>query len=412
MGDSRQTRRRQLGPALLLAALLGAAFAPHCFFFGATDWEKVYIPAAERLIAGEPLFVEAFVYPPAAVLLPLPATHISPEYWPLHFWAMNLLGGVGLLLVGWRFTGGRFAWLPPRRECAIALLGLAAGLGYVFDVLVNRQIDLLLAGGIVAGCWCLVNRRPYAGAVLIGLAAAMKCTPLLFVPYLCWVGRWRVAAVVLAVALAANFVPDALYPPGDGQPRLKVWAEKIFIPKLASDRNPGEWYANIGFNHSLSGWATRTGTAKLYRRDSGEWDVRPLAEPASPKVLKLIVGGAALALLVLAAWATRRTREVTPLGVGMTFGLMVLLSPMSSKPHFCVLIVPAWALARAGFERSRVLLVVSGIVAVLGLLPNKDLLGGDAYDWIIWYGTVPLEALVLFGGCTWAARLTPRPAAS
>ena len=402
---------RQLGPALLLAALLGAAFAPHSFLFGATDWEKVYIPAAERLIAGETLYREAFVYPPAAVLLPLPALAVPAHFWPLHFWAMSLLGGIGLLLVGWRFTGGRFAWLPPWRECATALLGLAAGFGYVFDVLVNRQIDLLLAGGVVAGCWCLAKRRPYAGAALIGLAAAMKCTPLLFVPYLCWVGHRRAAAVVFAAALAANFVPDALYPPGDGQPRLKVWAERVFAPKLASDQNPGEWYAAVGFNHSLSGWTTRLGTAELIRRD-GAWDVRPRADPASPKALKLVVASAALSLLILAAWATRRSRGVTPLGVGMTLALMVLLSPMSSKPHFCVLVIPAWALARAGFERSRKLHVVSAVVAVLGLLPNKDLLGGDAYDWILWNGAVPLGALALFAGCVWAARLTPPPAAS
>ena len=401
---------RQLGPALLLAALLGAAFVPHCFFFGDTDWEKVYIPAAERLRAGGPLFVEAFVYPPAAVLLPLPATFLPPAYWPLQFWLMNILGGVGLLLVGWRFTGGRFAWFPPWRECAIALLGLAAGFGYVFDVLVNRQIDLILAGGIVAGCWCSVNRRPYAGALLIGLVAAAKFTPLLFVPYLCWVRRWRAAAVVFTVALAANFIPDVLYPPDDGRPRLQLWVETIFAPKLARDQNPGVWYANIGFNHSLSGWTTRLGTAELYRRD-GVWDVRPLAEPASPQVLKLVVAVAALGLLALAAWASRRNGGVTPLGVGLTLALMVLLSPMSSKPHFCVLVIPAWSLARAGFERSRKLLIVSGIVAVLGLLPNKDLLGGDAYDWILWHGAVPLEALALVGGCAWAARIRRGPSA-
>ena len=400
---------RQLGPALLLAALLGAAFAPHCFLFGATDWEKVYIPAAERLRDGDTLYREAFVYPPAAVLLPLPALVVPSAYWPLHFWAMNTLGGIGLLLVGWRFSGGRFSWLPPWREGAIALLGLAAGFGYVFDVLVNRQIDP--TGGILAGCWCLANRRPTCGAVLIGLAAAAKFTPLLFVPYLCWVGRWRAAAIVGCVALAANFVPDVLFPPTDGQPRLKVWAERVFAPTLARDQNPGEWYAAIGFNHSLSGWTTRMGTAELFRRE-GKWDVRPLAKPASPGLLKVAVGGAAILLLSIAAWATQRTRDVTPLGVGMTLCLMVLLSPMSSKPHFCVLVIPAWALARAGFERHRRLLVISGIAAVLGLLPNKDLLGGDAYDWVLWHGAVPLGALALFAGCALAARLTPPPAAS
>ncbi len=406
--------RTPIGPVSVLIAILGLAFAPQCFLFGATDWEKVYIPAAERLRSGESIYQDAFVYPPFAAMIALPATALPESLWPSHFWSMNVFGGIGLLLVGWRFTGGRFAWFPPRRECWITLLGLAASIGFVFDVLVNRQIDLAIAGAILTGCWCLVNRREYAGATLIGLATAAKFTPLLFVPYLIWVGRWRAGLVVLLVAFGANLLPDLLFPPADGQIRLQVWVDRVIAPTLGRDQNPGQWHAAIGFNHSLSGWVTRHGTSELILHD-GKWDSRERANPPAPAALKVLVAGVSLGLLAVAAWATGRTRGVTPLGVGMTLCLMVLLSPMSSKPHFCVLVIPAWALARTAFERRRGWLVASSMAAGLGLLPNKDLLGGFAYDWVLWYGVIPLEVSVLFGGCAWAARrgaVTPPPAAS
>ena len=209
-------------------------------------------------------------------------------------------------------------------------------------------------------------------------------------------------------------LPDLLFPPADGQICLQVWVDRVIAPTLGRDQNPGQWHAAIGFNHSLSGWVTRHGTSELILHD-GKWDSRERANPPAPTALKVLVAGVSLGLLAVAAWATGRKRGVTPLGVGMTLCLMVLLSPMSSKPHFCVLVIPAWALARTAFERRRGWLVASGMAAGLGLLPNKDLLGGFAYDWVLWYGVIPLEVSVLFGGCAWAARrgaVTPPPAAS
>ena len=41
-------------------------------------------------------------------------------------------------------------------------------------------------------------------------------------------------------------------------------------------------------------------------------------------------------------------------------------------------------------------------VTVLGLLPNKDLVGSRVYDFVLWYGTIPLESVLLFAGCAWA----------
>jgi hypothetical protein len=91
--------------------------------------------------------------------------------------------------------------------------------------------------------------------------------------------------------------------------------------------------------------------------------------------------------------------------------LMVLLSPQSSKPHFCTMILPSFCLARAAlaWPSKPVLVVLLGALA-LGLAANKDLVGRLVYDWLKWYGGMTIETLLLFVGC--CVGLVYRPAAS
>jgi hypothetical protein len=89
--------------------------------------------------------------------------------------------------------------------------------------------------------------------------------------------------------------------------------------------------------------------------------------------------------------------------IGMLFCLMLLLSPVSSKPHFCMLLIPAWAVAReALLRRDRFLLAVTFLSAFAGLAANKDLVGKTIYDAVKWSGVITLETLMLFTACLWA----------
>ena len=83
--------------------------------------------------------------------------------------------------------------------------------------------------------------------------------------------------------------------------------------------------------------------------------------------------------------------------------LMLLLSPMSSKPHFCTLVVPGLCLARLAVERrDRLLMCVMAVAIGAGLLSNKDLWGAHIYDFALWYGSVFANAVVLYLGCVYA----------
>jgi len=389
----------QFSGIVAVVVLLAIGFAPHSFYYGATDWERVYLPNSARLLTGESIFQDAFVYPPFAAVLGLPSIGLPSWAVRVLFWLMNVVCGSVLIIASWNLAGGRFSLRPPKRELIIAGLGLATALGFTFDVMVNRQTDLVVGAFTIGGCWLLLRQRGLAGTLSIGFAAAIKCTPLLFVPYLAFVGRWRAAVGVFVVAIGANLAVDVVFPPKSDQIRFVEWTQQYLLP--LGKVEPGKWHSAIGFNHSLSGIVNRSLRVNLVPHEN-DWTETLVAPAPSKRIIQLVVYGTGAGLLLIACfalWSERNSGTISPIGIGMTLCLMLLLSPMSSKPHFCVMVLPAWVVARSAMERQRFsLLLLSGIAAVCGLVSNKDLLGGWAYGWLIWHGTIPAMVLLLFAG--------------
>ena len=158
---------------------------------------------------------------PPAPGSPCPSRTLSGVPGRLAWYGVNALAVVVMLTSAWRLAGGgRLQGEPsvPRREHAILALGLLASVYYALDALSNQQTDLVVGGLVLGGCLLLANKRELWAAVPIGVAAGIKCTPLLWAPYLMWCGRWCAAGVVVAVALAVNLVPDLTHPPPGGGP--------------------------------------------------------------------------------------------------------------------------------------------------------------------------------------------------
>lgn len=393
-------------PIGLIVALLALALAGPTFTHGTADWEKVFIPAAQRLRDGGDIYAYGlgYVYPPVTVLLAVPSTYLPPFVDRVWWWLWNTLAASVLICGSWRLAGGTFAWRPPTNELLAAILGTLTAIGFVFDVAVTRQIDLIVAALVIGGATLVMRHRPIAGGALIGLAAGMKCTAILFLPYYIWTGRWRAAVLIGVVAVGANLLPDALYPPADGQLRVVDWAQRL-LPSV-TDRNtdPGLWHAGIGFNHSLAGFINRMFTFEFHQID-GKWVDWPRSDRPPASTLKLAVIAAGLALMGVAAtvgWIGRRTTTGETFEISMVLCLMLLMSPMSSKPHFCVLLLPAWTIARYALTtRHRVAIGIALLAAILGLIPNRDLVPKSFNNVALWYGTIPALTLLMFFGCAW-----------
>jgi alpha-1,2-mannosyltransferase len=328
---------------LLLSLTHGQAFHPwgRLGFFDL----KVYRGAARWVVNGHPLYGgpiwrwAPFTYPPfaAVVLTPLALLPLA-----LDEVLVTVLGIVALFAIlalalrlpagdGWKPESGR-PWRSPVVPLALAaalwLEPITATLGY-------GQINLLIALLALADL-----SRPDGArgkGALIGLAAGLKLTPLIFVPYLLFSGRRRAACVALATFTATIAGAYAVLP-GDSQ---RFWAGGLFL----DSRRVGGWFAPT--NQSLRGL--------ILRLDPSFGSARILA-------IALIVALAGIALAVL---ASRRGDEATGFSLCALTGLIV--SPVSWTHHWA-LAVPALLLLgmRVARRRSTVGIASVAAVALLG----------------------------------------------
>jgi hypothetical protein len=388
------------------------------------EWERVFVGAAQRLRHGDDIYraADGYLYPPFMAFATLPFAAL-PASAALGCWlAVNLACVALLLRWAWRAAGGgRLQGVfAPQAEHAAAILGTLCAVTYIQNCLAHKQADLVIAALLLGGCWLLTQARPLAAATCLGLSAAAKCTPLLFVPYLVWRRRPVTAAWLLAVAVGVNLLPDLVHPAPGGRPWLALYVQRFLAPLTAGDHYVGTWGSEPVYNQSLSGAVNR------WFLTTPAWDqpdcpVLPRGTAPSPLLLRALAYGPALALLLATLWAAagpwQRAEQLPGTGrVGLECSavllLMLLLSPMSSKAHFGTLILPGYCLARAAARARRPLAWVPvGAAVLLALLSTKDPLGERLYTVSLWFGSVTLETLLLLGWCLVLLRTSRRAGA-
>ncbi|OBJ67724.1 glycosyltransferase 87 family protein [Mycobacterium sp. 1274756.6] len=205
--------RAALGPAAIAAVCLAlTALTVRCWLVGPYDLE-VYRAAGDAVWHRLGLYGDAFphnlpfTYPPFAAWLFVPLLALP---WPVVVAGWTL---ATLALLAWVITVSFAAVLPAggwARPAAIGGLLVAAAVSSpLTDHLGFGQINVLLMAMCLAD---LLGARPrwLPAGVLIGLAAAIKLVPVLFVVYLLVTGRARAAATALGTALAATAAAAAV----------------------------------------------------------------------------------------------------------------------------------------------------------------------------------------------------------
>ncbi|MEU6217471.1 glycosyltransferase 87 family protein [Streptomyces sp. NPDC047022] len=147
----------------------------------------------------EPGTTYGFTYPPFAALSMLPMAFVGLYTTIAGALLLNL---AAVSVVMWILFGpqlsrhGWFGWALA--ACALALFEP------VRDTFSFGQVNLLLLALVLADAWLLSTGRGKRAGVGIGLAAAIKLTPAVFIGLLLLARRWRAAAVASGVAAAAS----------------------------------------------------------------------------------------------------------------------------------------------------------------------------------------------------------------
>ncbi|WP_406480894.1 glycosyltransferase 87 family protein [Streptomyces sp. NBC_01615] len=294
-----------------------------------------------------------FTYPPFAALGMLPMALVGLRTAIAVALLLNLaaLGAVVWVLVGPALR--RYGWF------GFALAGcLLALLEPVRDTFSFGQVNLLLLALVLSDAWLLSTGRGRRAGVGIGLAAAVKLTPALFIGLLLLARRWRAAGVATAVAAAATALAAWAAP---GASRF-YWTDAVWdtarIGQLA--------YVS---NQSLQGVLAR------------------LAAPDEPSR----AAWATAALLVLCVWAWRTSRALADEDWTAAFALTglaaCLVSPITWVHHL-VWLLPSFAvLLHRGRPRiaAALYLVLCSSVVWLWFDDASGLdgfLGSNTYTWI------------------------------
>ena len=323
-------------------AVAAAAYYPRFIHPGGM---VLYRHAAECVWTQQILQVcdRAFTYPPAFAFVMLP--FVAMPIWL----AVLVWYGITLACTAWcTVLCKRLAlhlipgpWLETELRW-FATISFLLSLKFILAVYEDQAYDLLVLPLTLWGLVALVERRSLSGAASLALAAALKVTPLIFLPYLLFKRRFAAALVFVVVLLAASFAADVFFTPqGGAHGYFVTWLHEVAAPGLfenAAATKYAFWDTANPFNLSLRGMVALDLDQTPYQANF------MVILRAVQLVFIAAVGG--LFLLAL-GW------EMIALEGSLLIIAMLMLSPMSGRGHFVQVMLPYCVMVAAVLKDRR-----------------------------------------------------------
>ncbi|GGM08329.1 hypothetical protein GCM10010129_60320 [Streptomyces fumigatiscleroticus] len=291
-----------------------------------------------------------FTYPPFAAVAMAPMALLG---WRTAVVVALLLDLAALALVlrvlagpAWR-RHGWYGW-----AWAVCLLALFEPLRDTFSF---GQVNVLLLALVLADAWLLAGGRGRWAGAGIGLAAAVKLTPALFIGLLLVTRQWRPAAVAGAVAAGATALAACVAP----RASRHYWTEAMWDT------------TRVGRTEYVSNQSLQGVLARLGETGHAVW--------------------AAAVVLVLAVWV-RRVRRAAAEGdqaaaFALTGAAACLVSPVTWVHHLVWLLPSLAVLVRTGHPRIAGAVHAVLCTSVVWLWTDDasgvdGFLGANAYVWL------------------------------
>jgi hypothetical protein len=375
--------RALLKTLLWLAVALGAIVYCNHYRENAPG-VTLYVEAARCLLDGLRLqgCNPTYTYPPIFALVTIPLVPLPLVLQNLAWYLLTLGALAGCFMLSGRlaqrlvpddWSGRELAWLYG--------IGFLLTLKFALAVIGNQSYDALMVLLVLAGLAGLAEDRPgwspvWAG-VSFGCAAALKATPLLFLPYLVFKRHYRTAAVMATVLVVVSILPDLIFSvgrkSGDGG-YLLAWLHQIAQPALTEQMNGNPhtfWFATSPNNNSLRG---------LIGIFVDDYD-----PTSSFKKILYPVDAVYAVIVALLIWRTRESRPALAIDGALLLISMLALSPMSSQSHYIALVLPIFAMVAVWQKGDAAMRKVAGVFIIANVVltnaTSKDLAGTVITQW-------------------------------
>jgi alpha-1,2-mannosyltransferase len=367
---------------------------------------NVYYHAAREVIGGRDPYQHSlgdwtpYIYPPllAEIIVPLAFLPL-----PVAAYVWFVVGAGSIVAAAWisarlatdsegTFVLEQSASALASRRAAIAVCAAIVVLRFVLDTFNLGQVNALVLVLAVAHVHLYARDRKALSAVALVIAVSIKLTPALLLLY--HLAKLRLRFVALCVALLVAVTAISLLPFGHhGAEVLQTFWNRTV-------KNEQGYDFGYSGNQSLRGAIARlTGETNEAHPDGREPN-----RPDDPTTLLV-----SMVLLAIAAFAAVRARTELAAAAPL-FCCMVLLSPLSWKAHYVILIPPvAYLISRAKVLKRGGLLIASTLVAAFTLfnMTSPRVIGLAAAEWADYHALVFAGALIIFIAC--AAITLARP---
>jgi hypothetical protein len=377
--------------ACWIAAVIAiAAYYPR-FIKGAGGKEglTIFPAAAECMLRGEtPLHCKTviFVYPPFFALLSVPLAAM-PMWLREVVWYLVL---IGTLVVSLQLCEALARQLFPgewtQRELAqFRILTFVLSLKFMLAVLENQAFDSIALVFILLGLLALVTGRSSLAGAGLAVAAALKVTPMIFLPYLVLKRRFASAAVFVAIFVFLTLLPDLLLPPKEPW-HVTIWMREVLLAPFFSDPSVFRfWITDSPMNQSFRG-----ALARIFSDADQSSQQYAMA-------LYIVIGLYVLSVGFVMLKSLRHNRLIAVDGALLVISAL-LLSPVSSQSHFVGLMLPYSILAAALIKdgstsaSNATVLLMSFVLATA---TSNDLVSRSFTGWALWNNLPVLGTLVL-----------------
>lgn len=268
-------------------------------------------------------------------------------------------------------------------QAAIAACAIVVVLRFVLDTFKLGQVNSVVAGLAVAHIYFYARNKKALSAIALVLAISIKLTPAVFIVY--HVAKMRLKFALACIAILAGVTAASFLPfEGRGINAFRSFANRTL-------RNEQGYNLADSGNQSLRGAIARL-AARANTADSGTDSRNPAELPT------LVIAAVLLAFAVLAA---RRARSELA-GAAPFFCCVVLLSPLSWKAHFVILVLPVVYVLSVLFQPAnpagarRLALGTLATLLVLFNLTSPHIIGLAAAEWSDTHSVVALSALLIF----------------
>lgn len=370
------------------------------------DFNVFYHASREALAGSDPYQSRLgdwtpYLYPPLLALLLAPLALLPLQAAAYVWFLINAASAIGAAWLSTRlaFCGVRESRSKPDPGFGVlivAAVSLLVVARFLLDNFNMGQVNPVVGALAAAHVYLYSKDKKAAAALALAVAASIKLTPLILIGYHLARRRGGFAAVCLGMFVgltALSFAPFGSRAPA---------AFGEFVNRTIKNEQ-GFDLAYAG-NQSLRGVVARMTQASNSDSDqaTGESSRRP------SDTITLLISLALLAVAMIAA-----NRAGSELVAAAPFVCcFVLLSPLSWKAHFVVLILPVAGLVaeatRSHAARRKILIAALVVVFVLFNVTGLRVFGLRAAEWGDEHSLGFIGALLIFAASVWVSRLAPK----